>query len=105
GRWPPGPGTPPAGTAEREPWGAGATAPRGAGPGWPRRSHSEDPAEKAFGARAVITLKDGTVIEDELAVADAHPLGERPFERANYVEKFRTLAEGVIDEAEQNGFL
>lgn len=74
-------------------------------PEWTRRYHSEDPAEKAFGARAVITLKDGTAIEDELAVADAHPLGERPFERANYVEKFRTLAEGVIDEAEQNRFL
>ena len=74
-------------------------------PEWTRRYHSEDPAEKAFGARAVITLKDGTVIEDELAVADAHPLGERPFERANYVEKFRTLAEGVIDGAEQNRFL
>src|SRR5699024_12788673 len=43
-------------------------------PEWTRRYHSEDPAEKAFGARAVITLKDGTVIEDELAVDDAHPL-------------------------------
>ncbi|ALC05158.1 2-methylcitrate dehydratase 1 [Corynebacterium deserti GIMN1.010] len=74
-------------------------------PEWTRRYHSEDPAEKAFGARAVITMKDGTVIEEELAVADAHPLGARPFERANYIEKFRILAEGVVSEAEQERFL
>ncbi|AHI22512.1 2-methylcitrate dehydratase PrpD [Corynebacterium vitaeruminis] len=74
-------------------------------PEWTRRYHSQDPAEKAFGARAVITFKDGSVLEDELAVADAHPLGARPFARPQYVEKFRTLAEGVVSEAEQNRFL
>lgn len=42
-------------------------------PEWTRRYHSIDPDEKAFGARAEITLNDGTVIVDELAVADAHP--------------------------------
>lgn len=74
-------------------------------PEWTRRYHSTDPDEKAFGARAEITLKSGEVIVDELAVADAHPLGARPFERAQYIEKFRTLADGVIDTAEQNRFL
>lgn len=74
-------------------------------PEWTRRYHSDDPNEKAFGARAVITLKDGTVIEDELAVADAHPLGARPFAREQYIQKFRTLAEGVVSESEQNRFL
>lgn len=74
-------------------------------PEWTRRYHSTDPAEKAFGARAVITLNDGTVIEDELAVADAHPLGARPFAREQYVNKFRTLAEGVVSETEQDRFL
>ena len=44
-------------------------------PEWTRRYHSADPREKAFGGRVVITLEDGTVIEDSLAVADAHPLG------------------------------
>ena len=43
-------------------------------PEWTRRYHSTDPAEKAFGARAEITLKSGETIVDELAVADAHPL-------------------------------
>ncbi|MGV9673812.1 2-methylcitrate dehydratase PrpD [Nocardia sp. NPDC003482] len=74
-------------------------------PEWTRRYHATDPAERAFGARAEITLTDGAVIVDELAVADAHPLGARPFGRAQYIAKFRTLAEGVIAPAEQDRFL
>lgn len=72
---------------------------------WTRRYHSRDPKELAFGGRVVITLNDGSVIEDEIAVADAHPLGARPFKRAQYVEKFRTLAEGIVARAEQDRFL
>ena len=74
-------------------------------PEWTRRYHSTDPDEKAFGARAVITFQDGTVIEDEMAVADAHPYGARPFVRENYIAKFRTLAEGIVDKQEQDRFL
>ncbi|MGW4634502.1 2-methylcitrate dehydratase PrpD [Nocardia sp. NPDC004415] len=74
-------------------------------PEWTRRYHSTDPNEKAFGARAEVTLKSGEVIVDELAVADAHPVGARPFAREQYIAKFRTLAEGVIDPAEQDRFL
>ncbi|PSR69980.1 2-methylcitrate dehydratase [Nocardia sp. MDA0666] len=74
-------------------------------PEWTRRYHSTDPAEKAFGARAEVTLTSGEVIVDELAVADAHPLGARPFAREQYIAKFRTLAEGVVDAAEQDRFL
>ncbi|MBM9838783.1 MmgE/PrpD family protein [Rhodococcus hoagii] len=74
-------------------------------PEWTRRYHSTDPDEKAFGARAEVTLKSGEVIVDELAIADAHPLGARPFARDQYIAKFRTLAEGVVDPAEQDRFL
>ena len=74
-------------------------------PEWTRRYHSTDPDEKAFGARAEITLKSGEVLVDELAVADAHPLGARPFARDQYVAKFRTLADGVVAPAEQDRFL
>ncbi|UGT42054.1 MmgE/PrpD family protein [Nocardia yamanashiensis] len=74
-------------------------------PEWTRRYHSTDPAEKAFGCRAVVTLASGETIVDELAVADAHPLGARPFARAQYLEKFRALAEGILDAAEQDRFL
>lgn len=72
---------------------------------WTRRYHSSDPREKAFGGRVVVTLRNGQVIEDELAVADAHPLGARPFGRGEYISKFRTLAEGVVSPAEQDRFL
>jgi 2-methylcitrate dehydratase len=74
-------------------------------PEWTRRYHSNDPAEKAFGARAEVTLKSGEVISDELAVADAHPLGARPFERKHYVGKFTELAEGIVSDTEQQRFL
>ncbi|QVI21366.1 MmgE/PrpD family protein [Nocardia tengchongensis] len=74
-------------------------------PEWTRRYHSTDPNEKAFGARAEITLRSGEVIIDELAVADAHPLGARPFARDQYIAKFRTLAAGVVEPTEQDRFL
>ena len=63
-------------------------------PEWTRRYHSHDPKQKAFGGRVVVTLKGGSTISDEIAVADAHPLGARPFKRPDYIRKFRTLAEG-----------
>lgn len=72
---------------------------------WTRRYHSEDPNEKAFGGRVVITLTDGSVVEDEIAVADAHPLGARPFVREDYVRKFRLLAEPVLTAEEIERFL
>ena len=74
-------------------------------PEWTRRYHSNDPAEKAFGGRVEIRLSDGTTIVDEIAVADAHPLGARPFVRENYVEKFRLLAGGVLPADEIERFL
>ncbi len=66
---------------------------------------SSDPAEKAFGARAEVTLKNGEVIVDEIAVADAHPLGARPFAREQYIGKFNELAEGVVGDTERQRFL
>ncbi|RWZ67988.1 MmgE/PrpD family protein [Labedella populi] len=72
---------------------------------WTRRYHATDPSEKAFGGRLVATLTDGSTIVEEIAVADAHPLGARPFGREQYVQKFRTLAEGVLDDVEIERFL
>jgi len=74
-------------------------------PAWTRRYHSDDPDEKAFGGRVEITLKDGTRIVEEKAVADAHPLGSRPFGRADYIQKFETLTDGIVSRAEANRFL
>ena len=45
------------------------------------------------------------MIEDEIAVADAHPLGARPFAREDYIRKFRMLAEPVLSADEIERFL
>ena len=50
-------------------------------------------------------MKNGSKIEDEIFVADAHPSGDRPFERSNYIEKFQTLTEGIITPKESERFL
>jgi len=72
---------------------------------WTRRYHSNDIAEKAFGGRVEITFTDGSTLVDEIAVADAHPLGARPFARENYINKFRMLAEPVLSPEEIERFL
>jgi 2-methylcitrate dehydratase len=74
-------------------------------PEWTRRYHDPDPAKRAFGGRVEITLAGGTVISEEIAVADAHPAGARPFTREQYIAKFRTLAGGVISPGVQDRFL
>jgi len=72
---------------------------------WTRRYHSIDPAEKAFGGRVEIEMTDGSRIVEEIAVADAHPLGACPFAREQYITKFRTLADGVLTSDEIERFL
>ncbi|HVV94653.1 MAG TPA: MmgE/PrpD family protein [Hyphomicrobiales bacterium] len=74
-------------------------------PEWTRRYHSLDPKEQAFGGRVEVTMADGTLIADEMAVANAHPLGAKPFGRADYVRKFRTLTEGIVAPAEADRFI
>ena len=57
---------------------------------WTRRYHSGRPEREGLRRPVVITLHDGSEITDEIAVADAHPLGARPFAREQYIRKFRT---------------
>jgi 2-methylcitrate dehydratase len=73
--------------------------------GWERRYLSLDPAEKAYGGQVRVTLAGGDVIDDEIAFADAHPLGAQPFGFDDYVGKFRSLAEGGASAAEQDRFV
>jgi 2-methylcitrate dehydratase len=74
-------------------------------PIWTTRYHATDPNEKAFGGRVEITFADGRQLAGEIAVADAHPLGERPFARAGYIRKFQTLTEEMISREESERFL
>jgi len=50
-------------------------------------------------------MKDGTKLVDELAVANAHPLGAKPFGREDYIRKFRILTDGIITAREANRFI
>ncbi len=72
---------------------------------WTERYHHPDPNQRAFGGRLEIKLASGETLIDELAVADAHPAGAKPFARADYINKFRTLTEGLISDAEAKRFL
>ncbi len=74
-------------------------------PEWTRRYRSIDPNELSFGGRVEIVLRDGTTLVDEMAVANAHPLGARPFGRDDYINKFLTLTDGIISTRESNRFL
>ena len=72
---------------------------------WTKRYHDPDPDKKCFGGRVVIKMKNGEKIEDEISVADAHPSGNRPFKRSNYIEKFQTLTKEIITPKESERFL
>jgi 2-methylcitrate dehydratase len=74
-------------------------------PEWTRRYHATDPDQIAFGARVEVFMQDGSRIEDELAVANAHPHGARPFVRDDYIRKFQALTNGIISTREANRFL
>jgi 2-methylcitrate dehydratase len=72
---------------------------------WTKKYHDPDPKKKCFGGRVLITMEDGTTFDQELGIADAHPNGKRPFKRANYIQKFITLTDGIISKAESDRFL
>lgn len=74
-------------------------------PKWTELYHVPNPDKKAFGGRVVIEFKDGTKLEDEMALANAHPAGARPFKRPQYIHKFKTLTEGILAESEINRYL
>ena len=72
---------------------------------WTRKYHDSNPKKKAFGAKVVITLKNGKKIIQEQSVADAHPYGLRPFKRKDYINKFLTLTEKILSKKESDRFI
>ena len=74
-------------------------------PSWTKRYHSHDPSEKAFGGRVEVVTTSGVTIVEEIAVADSHPLGAKPFVRDDYIQKFMTLTDGLIPAEEAERFL
>ena len=72
---------------------------------WTKKYHDSNPKKKCFGGRVTIKMKDGSKIEDQLGIADAHPNGKRPFKREDYIKKFKTLTSNMISGEESNRFL
>jgi len=74
-------------------------------PEWSAAFEKPAPLDKAQGAKVVITYKDGTTLEDELRVANAHPRGATPWETEQYCTKFKQLADSLIKPKEIDRFL
>jgi len=72
---------------------------------WTKKYHDPDPKNKSFGAKVVVTLDNGKKIIEQLDRAYAHPYGARPFKRQNYIQKFLTLTDGILDKKESSRFL
>jgi len=72
---------------------------------WTKKYHESNPKNKSFGAKVVVTLKNGKKIKEELDKADAHPYGARPFKRINYINKFLILTKNIISKKESDRFL
>ena len=52
-----------------------------------------------------MTLSNGKKIIEALDRADAHPYGARPFKRQDYINKFLTLTQGILEKKESDRFL
>ena len=72
---------------------------------WTKKYHDPNPKKKSFGAKVIITLKNGKKLIEQLDKADAHPYGSRPFIRSNYINKFLVLTKNIISKKESNRFL
>ena len=72
---------------------------------WTKKYHDPNPKNKSFGAKVVVTLKNGKKIIEELDKADAHPYGLRPFKRKDYIKKFLILTRKIISKKESDRFL
>ncbi len=73
---------------------------------WTELYHHPNPNERSFGAHIEIFFKDGSKISAEKRRAKAHPAGERPFQRKNYIQKFMELSESTsVREKEKKRFL
>ena len=72
---------------------------------WTKLYKHPDPSKRAFGGRVQIKMKNGEVIEGEKALADAHPYGKKPWKREDYIGKFLSLTEGLLEKKESDQFL
>ena len=55
--------------------------------------------------KVIIEMKNGDLISDEIERANAHPAGDNPFHRRDYIKKFDQLTEHLISTEERNRFI
>jgi 2-methylcitrate dehydratase len=72
---------------------------------WEDLYHDPDPNVQAYGGRMVVTLSGGETITGEKTRANAHPGGDTPWQRANYIAKLQDYTAGLVSEAERGRFL
>ena len=72
---------------------------------WTKKYHDSNPKNKSFGAKVVVAMKNGKKISEQLERADAHPYGARPFQRKDYIKKFKTLTDNIISRKESLRFI
>jgi len=72
---------------------------------WTKKYHDPNPKNKSFGAKVIVTMNSGNKIVEQLDRADAHPYGNRPFKRQDYIQKFLTLTNDILDKKESLRFL
>ena len=74
-------------------------------PEWTKLYKHPDPKQRAFGGQVEIKLKGGKVLSAQKKRANAHPFGEKPFARADYINKFVQLTKDKIEPSESERFL
>ena len=73
---------------------------------WTMLYHHPNPRERCFGGRMEVIFQDGSRLLKERKRAKAHPAGERPFKRADYIQKFMELSQyAPVTEKENQRFL
>jgi len=72
---------------------------------WTKKYHDQNPKNKSFGAKVIVTLSNGKKVIEQLDKADAHPYGSRPFKRQDYIQKFLTLTNNILDKKESFRFI
>ena len=73
---------------------------------WTNLYHHPDPAEKSFGGKVEIIFENGSRIVGEKRRANAHPAGDKPFKREDYIQKFMELSRlAPVEEKEKARFL
>lgn len=72
---------------------------------WTQAYLHESPEKKSFGGQLIITFKNGDQLEASQKLANAHPLGQNPFKKEDYIRKFKSLTQGILSEKTSARFL